>query len=135
MGTLLLSVFLAAHGLIHLSFVVPAPPRTADGPEWPFELGRTWPVTALHADPELTRIVGVGLVMGTVVVLVAAALATVGWLVPASMWGPLVVCGAALSLVTLTLFFHPWLVLGIVIDVVLLWAVVAAGWNPAEGRT
>jgi hypothetical protein len=134
MGTLLLAVFLAAHGLIHLSYVTPAPPRTADGPEWPFALGRAWPLTAIHADPDLVRIVGVGLVMGTVVLLLAAALATGGWLVPTSMWGALVVSGAALSLITLTLFFHPWLVLGIVIDVVLLWAVVAAGWDPAASQ-
>jgi hypothetical protein len=30
---------------------------------------------------------------------------------------------------TLGLFFHPWLLLGIAIDLVLLWAVVS-GWRP-----
>jgi hypothetical protein len=40
------------------------------------------------------------------------------------------VAGAATSLVTLLLFFHPWLVLGVLIDVVLLWSVIGAGWTP-----
>jgi hypothetical protein len=32
-------------------------------------------------------------------------------------------------LLTLGLFFHPWLLLGVVIDAALLWAVLA-GWRP-----
>jgi hypothetical protein len=30
----------------------------------------------------------------------------------------------------LILFFHPWLALGVAIDVVLLWAVLGARWTP-----
>ena len=38
--------------------------------------------------------------------------------------------GAASSIALLVLFFHPWLVLGIVIDVVLLAALWLGDWSP-----
>jgi hypothetical protein len=126
---LLLAAFLAAHALIHVSYLTPAPPRTAGGPEWPFELTRSWLVTALQLDPAVARTLGIGLASGTAVILVAAALATAGWIVPSGLWPPLVVAGTVGSLLTLGLFFHPWLLLGVAIDASLLWAVLA-GWQP-----
>jgi len=126
---LLLAAFLAAHGAMHVAYLTPAPPRTADGPEWPFELGRSWLIGALHLDPAIVRSLGIVLAVATIILFGAAAVATLGWL-PASWWGELVVAGAATSLATLALFFHPWIVLGILIDAVLISAVVA-GWAPS----
>lgn len=125
-----LALFLAAHGLIHGSFISPAPPRTASGPEWPFELTRSWLVTGLQLDPALVRPLGTGLALASAGLLVMAGLATAGWLVPTGWWTGLTLAGAVTSLVTLLLFFHPWLVLGVLIDVVLLWSVIGAGWTP-----
>ena len=126
---LLLAAFLAAHALIHASYLTPAPPRTAGGPEWPFEFARSWLVTSLQMEPTVVRILGVSLAGGSVLLLVAAALATSGWIIPPSTWPALVVAGSICSLVTLGLFFHPWLVIGIAIDLGLLWATVS-GWRP-----
>jgi hypothetical protein len=131
----LIAAFLVAHALIHMSYLAPAPPRTAGGPEWPFELTRSWTVSALGLEAGVARSVGAALVATTVVLFVLAALATVGWLVPASWWAPLVVAGAGSSLLTLALFFHPWLVLGIAIDAGLLWLVLVAGWVPIATAT
>lgn len=125
----LFAAFLAAHALIHASFLTPAPPRTADGPAWPFELTRSWLVSGLHLDPGLVRALGLAVVLATVLLFGLAALSSIGWL-PTAWWTGLVTAGAAASLVTLTLFFHPWLVLGIVIDLALLWALVVARWAP-----
>ena len=129
--TLLFAAFLAAHALIHVSYLTPAPPRTASGPEWPFELTHSWLVTGVHLGPELVRGLGTALVTGTVALLLAGGLATAGWLIPTGWSTPLVVSGTATSMLTLALFFHPWLVLGLVIDAALVWAVVVAGWAPA----
>jgi hypothetical protein len=127
---LVLALFLAAHGLIHASFLSPAPPRTAGGPEWPFELTRSWLVTGLQLDPGLVRGAGIGLAAASAALFVLAALSTGGWLVPPSWWAGLVVIGGISSLVTLAFFFHPWLVLGLLIDAVLVWLVLGAGWTP-----
>ena len=128
--TLLLAGFLVAHGLIHLSYLTPAPPRTAGGPEWPFELQSSWLVTGLQLDPRLVRTLGTALVAGTATLLVAAGLATGGWLIPAGWWEGLVLSGAGLSILTLGFFLHPWLSLGLAIDAALLWAVLVSGWQP-----
>ena len=127
---LLLAGFLVAHAMIHISYLAPAPPRTAGGPDWPFELTRSWLVTGLRMDPGAVRALGIALVAGTTTLLVAAGLATVGWLIPSGWWPGLVVSGAGLSILTLGVFFHPWLVLGIAIDATLLGAVLVAGWQP-----
>jgi hypothetical protein len=60
-----------------------------------------------------------------------AALATVGWLIPQSWWGRLVVGSAVASSALLVLFFSPSLILGFGINAVLLWIVLASGWSPA----
>ena len=119
-----------AHGLIHVSYLTPAPPRTAAGPEWPFELSRSWLVTGLRLDPRMARTLGAALVAGTATLLVAAGLATGGWLIPAAWWEGLVLSGAVLSILTLGFFFHPWLILGLAIDAALLWVVLVSGWQP-----
>jgi hypothetical protein len=49
---------------------------------------------------------------------------------PATMWPVGTVAGAIASIALLVLFFHPWLVLGLAIDFVLLWAVLVARWEP-----
>lgn len=128
---LLFAAFLAAHAMIHLSYLTPAPPRTAGGPEWPFEMGRSWVVTGAHLDPGLVRTVGTALVAGTIALLALAALSAAGWVVPAEWWPSLAVGGAVASLATLAIFFHPWILLGIAIDLVLLWVVARIGWHPA----
>ena len=128
---LILALFLAAHGLIHASYLSPAPPRTAGGPEWPFELTRSWLVTGLQFDPALVRGAGVGLVAAAILLFLLAGLSTGGWMVPTSWWGSLTLAGAVISLCTLLLFFHPWLTLGLVIDLVLVWLVIGAGWSPS----
>ena len=126
---LILAAILAAHALIHASYLTPVPPQTAGGPEWPFDLARSWLVTGANLEPSLVRPLGIALVAATVVLLIAAAMSTAAWIVPSSWWPALTVAGAASSLLTLTLFFHPWLLFGFVIDAVLVWAVVT-GWRP-----
>ena len=37
-----LGLFLLGHALIHFSYLAPAPPQTAGGPEWPFAMSKSW---------------------------------------------------------------------------------------------
>ena len=95
-------------------------------------MAKSWLVTGAGLDPALVRALGTALVLTTIVLLVAAGLSTVGWFVATEWWSPLVVGGAVASALTLTVFFHPWIVLGLAIDAVLLWATLVAGWSPAD---
>jgi hypothetical protein len=129
--TLLLGLFLIGHALIHASYLSPAPPRTADGPERPFAMGSSWLITGIGLDPALVQALGTALVVATIALLVGAGLSTVGWIVPSDWWTPLVIGGAVASALTLVMFFHPWIVLGLAIDAALLWATLIGGWSPA----
>jgi hypothetical protein len=95
-------------------------------------MAKSWAVTALGIDPGLVRALGTALVIVTIALLLAAALATAGWIVPVGWWRSLVVGGAIASVLTLALFFHPWIVLGFAIDAALLWMVLVADWLPAS---
>ena len=128
----LLAIFLLAHGLIHASFISPRPPATAGGPEWPFELSRSWLLSPLGLDGDLSRALGVLLLVVTVVTFSIAAASAAG-VVGQTLFAPAVGAGAIASLALLVLFFHPWLVLGIAIDAVLLWAAFVARWTPQGG--
>ena len=130
--TWLFALFLAAHALIHASFVSPRPPATAGGPEWPFELARSWLLSPLGLDANATRIVGVVLILVTLAGFAVAALSTLG-ILGGDLFAPGVVAGSIASIALLAAFFHPWLVLGVGIDAVLLWAVLVARWSPSGG--
>ena len=62
-----------------------------------------------------------------------AALATVGLLVPAGWWAGLVVAAALSSVLSLLLFWSPTLLLGIAVDLAMLWLVISATWSPPAG--
>ncbi len=125
---LLLGGFLLAHGLIHAMFLAPRPPATASGPAWPFEIGRSWVLTPLGLDAGAVRLLGVALIAATIGGFALAAIAALG--VAPGLWPVGVAVGAVASLLLLALFFHPWLVLGVAIDLVFLWAVLVASWSP-----
>ncbi len=108
----------------------PQPPRAEGAAEWPFAIEKSWLVTNLGVSVEFMQPVAVLLLTITVAALVGAGLAAIDLLVPAGWWPALVVTGAAASLLLLTLFFHPWLVIGVAIDVVLLYLVLVNGWDP-----
>ena len=133
-GRWLLAALLLGHGLAHLAFVVPTPEparATESGMAWPFDLGRSWPVTRIGLDPRIVRAAGMTLTVVTLVTSLLAALATIGILVPPDWWSGLVVSEAVSSLLLLTVCFSPILLNGFGIDVALLWLALLSGWSPA----
>ncbi|NJD29360.1 MAG: hypothetical protein FIA92_13820 [Chloroflexi bacterium] len=131
MTKLLVAAFLLAHGAIHAAFIGPRPPATAGGPAWPFELARSWLLTPAGFDADITRALGLALTAATLGGFALAALAVVGVL-PIGVWFPTLFLGTVASIALLVLFFHPWLALGLVIDLGLLWLALAADWTPAS---
>jgi hypothetical protein len=130
MNGLGLAALLIAHAAIHVAFVTPRPPAVAGGPEWPFDLSASWLLRPFGVDAGPTSALGLALVVLTIASLAAAALVVLGWL-PGGLWVPAATIGAGGSLALLLLFIHPWLVIGLGIDVLLLWAVLVAQWAPA----
>ena len=128
MPSIVVAVFLAAHGLIHASYLAPAPAATAAGPEWPFSLDRSGLLRPLGIGSERTRALGIAVLLVVIAGYVLAALAVIGAL-PGSWFAPALLVATAASAFLHGLFFHRWLVLGLVIDGLLLFAL-ARGWTP-----
>ena len=129
MPAIVVALFLAAHGLVHVSYAQqPAAPKPG-APAWPFYLDHSWLLTPLGLEATATRLVGLVLLAAVVAGYAAAALTVLG-LAPASWFVPSVVGASVVSAAMLVLFFTPWIVLGFVIDAALILAVVAAEWQP-----
>lgn len=129
-GRWLLAALLIGHGVVHILFAVPAPSATDGGAAWPFDMAQSWAVTRAGLDLSLVRVIGSALIAVTVGAFALAALATVGIIVPTGWWQPMIALGAIASAATLVLCFEPQLVLGLGMDAVLLWMVVARAWVP-----
>jgi len=125
----LVALFLVVHAAIHLSYLSPRPMATAAGPAWPFDLRRSWILSPLGAPDAATRALGLALVALTMAGFLLAASVVLG-LAPSGLWLPAITIGAVASMGVLVLFFHPWLVVGVVVDVFLLFVVLAGGWSP-----
>jgi hypothetical protein len=138
-GRWVLAVILFGHGWVHLMFLFPRPgsadeDRPATGkpaPEWPFDLRESWLATRVGSGSGALAVVGRVLVVVTFGLSTLAALATAGFLVPAAFWQGLVVASSLASLALLVGWFAPRLLLGILIDVALVWLAIAGPWSPA----
>ena len=128
---LVIAGLLLAHGLVHAGFLAPRPAATAGGPPWPFDLERSWLLGGLGLGSEATRWVGIALVATTVIGFALAALASLG-IGPDGLLSVAMAMGAIASSAVLVLYFHPWLVLGLAIDFVVLWAALIARWAPED---
>lgn len=116
--------FLILHGLIHLSYLTPRP----DDPKYPFRPEGSWFASAFGLSPASAKAIA-GALAGIAVA--ASVLAGIGLLASADLWKPAAVVGAVASFVVLALTFHPWLTLGVLIDVVVVASVVSAHWPAA----
>ncbi len=135
-GPWLLGLLLFAHGWVHLVWLFPGPDATQRGSgatRYPFAMSDSWCIERLGLDASLVRALGTVLITLTVVAFALAALATVGWLVPAGWWGPLVLTAAGLSTLLLLVFYAPLLLLGFAINAALAWLVLTSFWSPGGG--
>lgn len=117
----LFGLFLIAHGLIHASYLTPKP----EDPQYPFSFDKGWfaSLAGVAAQP-----IGIVLVIVTVGAFLLAGLGFLGVPGLVVIWKTLLAIGAVASLLLLSLFWHLWLVLGIVINIVLLYGIFKLHW-------
>ncbi len=135
LGGWLLAAILFGHGWVHMMFLFPRPAAKpggeATGPDWPFDLRDSWLIQ--RAGLAVGTVTGAGrvLVVATFALSTLAALATIGILVPVDWWTPLVVCASMASAALLVVTFTPMLLLGLGIDIALVWLAIAGPWSPS----
>lgn len=116
MTTVLVVGFLLVHGLVHLAVWLPHPePEPAKPP--PFAPDHSALLTAVRVSAPATRRISEVLAVATAAAMVLAALGVLlgqEWAVGTA------VLGATLGLVLKLVFFNPWLLAGITLDLLVL---------------
>jgi hypothetical protein len=125
---------LLAHGLVHASLSwVPLP--AANGPHTPFwptwwrdAVDPTWPVNRLGVAAPVARTLGWILWLATLLGFAAAGLGLLGLPGLKAIWQSTAAVSAVISLLMLALYWHPWLVIGVLLDLAVLGALVWPRW-------
>lgn len=118
----LLGLFLIAHGLIHASYLTPKP----DDPKYPFSFTESW---FAHIAGDASKPIGMILALIVVMSFALAGLGVLGVPGLEASWKIFTTVGAISSLLLLALYWHTWLVLGLVINAVLLYGLYKLNWN------
>lgn len=127
---ILIAIFLIAHGLIHFSLTyVPTPkPGELRTPFWPSwwraDTDPAWLAVKSGLPNSIVRGLGSALWLITLAGFSLAGLGLLGLPGLSQVWGAAAALGAAVSLLLLGLYWHPWLVMAIVINL----AVLAGLW-------
>ena len=132
MPHVVVGIVLVAHGLITtmIGFGSMSNPTSAAMPTpswlgwWPGTLGRSWAFDALNLGSGPALIGGL-LWLAAGLALVGAGLGWLGVSVVGDQWQMLALVGAVLGLAALALYFHPFYIVAIVIDVL----IVASVWG------
>ena len=98
---------------------------------WPVNMGRSWLFSWLGLEKTLSvyRIGGLlWLVSG--IVLVAAGLSILGWIIPSAWWRDLAVAGGAISLFMLAIYLHPLMIMGTASSLAVVVSLLWAKWLP-----
>jgi hypothetical protein len=130
--------FVVAHGLITTMIGfggvtrpdAPAMTMPAWFGGWPGPFGRSWLIDAMHLGSGAS-VVGNGLWLVAGLAILAAGLGWIGAPALSGAWQPLAIGGAAVGLVALALFFHPFYLVAVVINVAIV-ALVSGALAPAR---
>lgn len=123
--TAALVAFLALHGLLHAAIWLRLPhPEPDPGKPPPFHPDHSAVLTVAHAPATVVRRLSIALALASTATYLLAAVA----LAVGARWAAPVAVAAALIAFALKIFyFHPWLLIGITLDVLVVLAA-TAGW-------
>jgi hypothetical protein len=119
---IVIAIFLIAHGFVHMGIALvpvskPEAPRTPFWPAWwrP-DIDKAWLASRLGLAPAAVRTPGSLLWAIALVGFVVAGLGLIGIPGLVSIWQAAAILGSIASLVLLIFYWHPWLVMAVLID-------------------
>lgn len=130
MVRILYAVFLIAHGLVHAGLAaapIPNDPNPTPGAFFT-AMSRSWLLPRLGLGAPVIRWIGILLVALATIGFILAGLGALGTPGFNDAWRVVAVVSACISLSLLILFWHPWLILGVLIDIALLITLLWAQW-------
>ncbi len=126
LARIIIAVFLIAHGWIHfsLTYVPIAKPGELHTPFWPSwwrsDTDPAWLAVKLGLSNSLVRGLGSALWLLTLTGFTLTGLGLLGVPGLGQVWGATALLGAGASLLLLVFYWHPWLVLGVLINLAVL---------------
>lgn len=131
---ILFALFLIAHGLVHAGLSAAPIPNDPESKPGAFftAASRSWLLPQLGLGGSAIQWIGIVLVILSTVGFVLAGLGVLG--VPGlnTIWRAVTVISSCLSLLLLILFWHPWLIVGVLIDIGLLISLLWAKLLPVD---
>ena len=111
--------FLIAHALAHAGLAaapIPDDPNTTPGAFFT-NVNRSWLFLKIGLDSTVVRWIGITLVAFSIIGFIIAGLGVLGVSVFNHIWRGMAGFSASTSLLLLILFWHPWLVVGVLINI------------------
>jgi hypothetical protein len=127
----IIGVFLIAHGVVHAILAaapIPKDPNSRPG-EFFATTKRSWLLRGLGLPDEVTRWMGISLVVAATITFILAGSGVLGVPVLHGLWRTLVVIAAGISMMLLVLFWHSWLFVGFMINALILVSLVWLNWT------
>ncbi len=116
------AIVFIAHAIAHAGLAAaPIPSEPASKPGAFFtSLSRSWLLSSLNLSEKTVRAVGISMVALSVVGFLLAGFGALKVPFLLSAWPQIAMVSAVISLVLLVAFWHPWIVLGLILDVAIL---------------
>lgn len=127
----IIGVFLIAHGAVHAILAaapVPKDPNSKPG-DFFATTRRSWLLRGLRIPDDVTRWMGISLVVAATVTFVLAGSGVLGAPMLNELWRTLVIIASGISMMLLVLFWHSWLFVGFLINALILASLVFLDWT------
>ncbi len=127
-----LALFLVAHGLVHSILAIAPTPSDPDATPGTFftAVERSWLLPQLGLAAPTIRWIGLLLVALSTLGFILAGLGILGVPGLSGVWRSIAVVSSSGSLLLLILFWHPWLIIGVLIDIGILVSLLIVKWPP-----
>jgi len=130
---ILLGVLLIAHGLVHgILAVAPDPADSEARPGLFFtDINRSWLLSRIGLSPNLVKWFGISLVVLSTLGFLLAGLGFLGVPGLVAIWRGLATISSITSLLLLGAFWHPWLPVGVLLDLIFFVLIQVINWPPS----
>lgn len=125
-----IGIFLILHGFVHSGLAaapIPNDPKSKPG-DFFTDPSRTRLLSGMGFSASAIRAAGIFLTVLATLGFIAAGLGILGMPGLETVWRGLTLLSAGFSLLLLALFWHPWLVVGVLINLGILVSLLLAGW-------
>ena len=125
----IVAIFLILHGVTHSIMAMVPSPNTPDVGFATFFSGiGSWLFTGFSESASKTTATVLSVI--ATIGFIAAGLALFGILVPFDWWRVLAIASAVASLLLVVVFWHPYLIVGLLIDAAVLVTLIFTDWSP-----